>query len=76
MKDYDYQAKGTIELCNPDSFPELTTTQKMNGHAFEDDFQLQTSSDGRVWINVRGVCLLRFKPSGNPSGDNTWRKAE
>jgi len=63
MKNLSYEAKGIIELTNPDEFRELEQSQKMNGHAFESDFQLQTSSDGRVWINIRGICFLRFKPS-------------
>jgi hypothetical protein len=27
------------------------------------DFGLQTHDDGRVWVCVNGVALLRFKPT-------------
>jgi len=29
----------------------------------EGDFGVQIAEDGRVWINVNGIALIRFKPT-------------
>lgn len=31
--------------------------------SFEGDLGVQIAEDGRVWINIDGVCFLRFKPT-------------
>ncbi len=30
------------------------------------DFGIQISSDGRIWVCINGVALIRFKPKRRP----------
>lgn len=34
----------------------------------EGDFGIQIASDGRVWICIDGIAVLRFKPMNNDWG--------
>lgn len=27
------------------------------------DVQLSTEKDGRIWLNVDGICFIRFRPT-------------
>jgi len=33
------------------------------------DFGIQVSSDGRIWICIDSIALLRFRPTTNEEGD-------
>ncbi len=36
----------------------------------EKNFELLIAPDGRVWININGVCFLRFKPQEEEPKDD------
>jgi streptogramin lyase len=40
----------------------ISVEQKMEMGTKEGDFGIQIAEDGRVWICVDGVALVRFKP--------------
>lgn len=63
-KAYIIQKEGTISIEHmPDELE--CDPGYIDGH-----FDLQVATDGRVWINVNGVCLLRFKPNRLERGKN------
>jgi hypothetical protein len=45
---------GTLEVMNTESI-ELQNVQEV-------DFGVQIANDGRVWICINGITILRFKP--------------
>lgn len=54
MQDYpETHQTGRLELTNPSLLDDLGR---------DVDFGIQIAADGRVWICVDGIALLRFKP--------------
>lgn len=40
----------------------ITIEQNLKIGAMEGDFGIQIAKDGRIWICINGVALIRFKP--------------
>ena len=58
----EVHCKGMVIVENLDMIKEMTSTLDSLRNT---DLGIQISDDGRVWICVNGVALLRFKPNNN-----------
>jgi len=46
-----------------------------NGRTYmEGDFETTVGVDGRVWVNINGVCFIRFKPLQAKGGQDAQDK--
>jgi len=58
----EVHCKGMVIVENLDMIKEMTSTLDSVRNT---DLGIQIADDGRVWICVNGVALLRFKPNNN-----------
>ena len=47
---------GNVQLLNLDEVRAMLSANQTN------DFGLQVAHDGRVWVCINGMALIRFKP--------------
>jgi hypothetical protein len=62
----EYEAEGVVEMTPPVLLPNQAGSKplfKGTTKAWGAHFKLQTARDGRVWVCLDGVTVLRFKPN-------------
>jgi hypothetical protein len=57
--------KGAIEMKDyPETHQQglITIEQDLRTGGMEGDFGIQIAADGRIWICINGIAVIRFKP--------------
>ena len=63
MKEYPVtHQSGSIDISNLDI---IFGEERQTGHYIDGDIGIQIAKDGRIWVCVNGISLIRFSPHLN-----------
>lgn len=57
----EFHQQGSLGICNLDEVIKMLQETSEDGETV--DVGLQVSHEGRIWLCVNGMALIRFKPA-------------